>query len=97
MASKNLKAVAIRGTKGVGNLADPSGFMNAVNEGKAVLAENPVTGQGLPAYGTQVLMNVINEIGALPTNNMKEVQFDGAHAISGEAMHEPRKSDGRPN
>jgi aldehyde:ferredoxin oxidoreductase len=97
MASKNLKAVAIRGTQGVGNLADPAGFMKAVNEGKAVLAENPVTGQGLPTYGTQVLMNVINEIGALPTNNMKEVQFDGAHAISGEAMHEPRKSDGRPN
>ena len=26
-----------------------------------------VTGQGLPKYGTQVLMNVINEIGAMPT------------------------------
>jgi len=97
MASKNLKAVAVRGTKGVGNLADPAGFMQAVKEGKAVLAENAVTGQGLPTYGTQVLMNVINEVGALPTNNMKEVQFEGAHAISGEAMHEPRKSDGRPN
>ena len=97
MASKNLKAVAIRGTLGVGNLADPAAFMQAVNDAKAVLAENPVTGQGLPAYGTQVLMNVINEIGALPTNNMKDVQFDGAHAISGEAMHEPRKSDGKPN
>lgn len=97
MASKNLKAVAVRGTLGVGNLADPAGFMKAVNDAKAVLAENPVTGQGLPAYGTQVLMNVINEMGALPTNNMKDVQFDGAHAISGEAMHEPRKSDGKPN
>jgi len=97
MASKNLKAVAVRGTKGVGNLADAQGFMQAVKDGKAVLAENAVTGQGLPTYGTQVLMNVINEVGALPTRNMREVQFEGAHAISGEAMHEPRKSDGKPN
>ncbi len=97
MASKNLKAVAVRGTLGVGNIDKPEQFMQAVNEGKKVLAENPVTGQGLPAYGTQVLMNVINEIGALPANNMQDVQFDGAHDISGEAMHEPRKSDGKPN
>jgi aldehyde:ferredoxin oxidoreductase len=97
MASKNLKAVAIRGSKGVGNLKDPIRFMNTVKEQKQVLADNAVTGQGLPTYGTQVLMNVINELGALPTRNMREVQFEGAHDVSGEAMHEPRKSDGKPN
>lgn len=97
MASKNLKAVAVRGTKGIGNIKDPARFMDAVNAGKKVLAENAVTGQGLPAYGTQVLMNVINEMGALPANNMQDVQFEGAQNVSGEAMHEPRKSDGKPN
>ncbi len=97
MASKNLKAVAVRGTLGVGNIADPKGFMDAVNAGKQVLAENAVTGQGLPTYGTQVLMNVINGMGAMPTRNMREVQFAGAEKISGEAMHEPRASDGKPN
>jgi aldehyde:ferredoxin oxidoreductase len=97
MASKNLKAVAVRGTLGVGNIKDPTKFMQAVNAGKQVLADNAVTGQGLPKYGTQVLMNVINEIGALPTRNMKEVQFEGANRVSGEAMHEPRRSDGKPN
>ena len=97
MASKNLKAVAVRGTKGVGNIKDPARFMQATQEAKAVLAENAVTGEGLPAYGTQVLMNIVNEIGALPTRNMREVQFEGAHSVSGEAMHEPRKSDGKPN
>ncbi len=97
MASKNLKAVAVRGTLGVGNLKDPRRFMQVVAEAKKVLADNPVTGQGLPTYGTQVLMNVINESGALPTRNMREVQFEGAEQVSGEAMHEPRKSDGRPN
>ena len=97
MASKNLKAVAVRGTKGVGNIKDPGAFMQAVNAGKKVLAENAVTGQGLPTYGTQVLMNVINEVGAMPTRNMREVQFEGASKISAEAMHEPRESDGKPN
>ncbi|MGB5453381.1 MAG: aldehyde ferredoxin oxidoreductase family protein [Sedimenticolaceae bacterium] len=97
MASKNLKAVAIRGSLGVGNIADPKAFMEAVNAGKQVLAENAVTGQGLPTYGTQVLMNVINGMGALPTRNMREVQFAGAEKISGEAMHEPRASDGKAN
>lgn len=97
MASKNLKALAVRGTRGVGNVKDPQRFMQTTNEQKQVLADNAVTGQGLPTYGTQVLMNVINEIGALPTRNCGEVQFEGAHNISGEAMHEPRKSDGKPN
>lgn len=97
MASKNLKAVAVRGTRGVGNIKDPRAFMQAVNDGKKVLAENAVTGEGLPALGTQVLMNVINEVGAMPTRNMREVQFEGASKISGEAMKEPRKSDSKPN
>ncbi|MCY4149065.1 MAG: aldehyde ferredoxin oxidoreductase family protein [Gammaproteobacteria bacterium] len=97
MASKNLKAMAVRGTLGVGNVRDPKQFMQVTAEQKQVLAENAVTGQGLPAMGTQVLMNVINEIGALPTNNMREVQFEDANKISAEAMAEPRESDGKPN
>ncbi|MEG3618267.1 aldehyde ferredoxin oxidoreductase family protein [Magnetovibrio sp. PR-2] len=96
MGSKNLKAMAVRGTKGVA-VDDPAAFVKATNDGKAVLAENAVTGEGLPALGTQVLMNVINETGALPTHNFKDVQFDGAADISGEAMQEPRRSDGKPN
>lgn len=97
MASKNLKAVAIRGTRGVGNIKDPMAFMKATNDGKKVLADNAVTGEGLPALGTQVLMNVMNEVGGMPTRNMREVQFEGASKISGEAMHEPRDSDGKAN
>jgi aldehyde:ferredoxin oxidoreductase len=94
MAAKNLKAVAVRGTLGLGNVKEPVAFMQAVNDGKKVLADNAVTGEGLPTYGTQVLMNIINEVGAMPTRNMREVQFEGAEKISGEAMHEPRAADG---
>ena len=97
MASKNLKAVAVRGTRGIENVDDAKAFMSAIADGKAVLAENAVTGQGLPAYGTQVLMNVINGIGGLPARNMRDVGFEGAEHISAEAMAEPRKSDGKPN
>ena len=97
MASKNLKAVAVRGTRGIRNIEDPAAFMRAVANGKKVLAENEVTSAGLPKFGTQVLMNIINEVGAMPTRNMREVEFEGAGKISAEAMHEPRKTDGQPN
>jgi aldehyde:ferredoxin oxidoreductase len=95
MGSKNLKAIAVRGTLGVGNIADPEAFMKVTAEKKKILADNGVTGQGLPAYGTQVLMNVINEIGALPTRNHRDVQFEGAKDISAEAMATPRATDGK--
>lgn len=95
MGSKNLKAVAIRGTKGVSGIKDFGNFLKATNDAKKVLADNAVTGQGLPKYGTQVLMNVINEIGALPTRNHRDVQFEDASKISAEAMHEKRESDGK--
>lgn len=95
MGSKNLKAIAVRGTKGVGNIRDPKAFMKVTFEKKKILHDNAVTGQGLPTFGTQVLMNVINEIGALPTRNHQDVQFEGAKDISAEAMATPRESDGK--
>ena len=39
----------------------------------------------------------VNELGALPTRNGQDVQFEGAHDISAEAMAEPRESDGEAN
>lgn len=93
--SKNLKAIAVRGTKGVGGIANPKEFMKVTFEKKQILKDNAVTGQGLPTYGTQVLMNVINEIGSLPTRNHRDVQFEGARKISAEAMLEKRPTDGK--
>ena len=95
MGSKNLKAIAVRGTIGVGNIRDPKAFMKVTYEKKKILHDNAVTGQGLPAFGTQVLMNVINEVGALPTRNHQDVQFESAKDISAEAMAAPRASDGK--
>jgi len=77
MGSKNLKAIAVRRHAGCGQLADPAAsFMKATVAAKKMLADNAVTGQGLPKFGTQVLMNVINEMAALPTRNHADVQFE---------------------
>ena len=96
MGSKNVKAIGVRGTQGV-KVRDGKAFLAAAFAGKKVLQQNAVTGQGLPSFGTQVLMNVINEAGAMPTRNSREVQFEGAHDISAEAMATPRKTDGQKN
>jgi aldehyde:ferredoxin oxidoreductase len=96
MGSKNLKAVAIRGTRGV-RVKDGKRFLAASMAAKKVLADNPVTGAGLPAMGTQVLMNVINETGALPTRNHRDSQFESANDIGAEAMAKVRETDGRAN
>ena len=96
MGSKKLKAIVVRGTVGV-KVNDAMAMMKTSNAAKEILAENAVTGEGLPTHGTQVLMNVINELGALPTRNGHDVQFEGAHDISAEAMAEPRESDGEAN
>lgn len=43
---------------------------------------------GLKNYGTNVLQNIINEAGALPTKNWHEGRFEYAGKIGGEAVHE---------
>ena len=89
MGSKNLKAIAVRGTGGV-RIADPAGFMGSQWAMKAKVKKHPITGGGLPTYGTNVLMNVINEHGALPTRNHLESQMAGANKIGGETLRERR-------
>jgi aldehyde:ferredoxin oxidoreductase len=53
-----------------------------------------VTGQGLPAYGTNVLTNVINEAGAYPTKNFMWGRFDNCAKISGETQAELENARG---
>ena len=89
MGSKNLKAIAVRGTGGV-SLADPLAFMQGMWTMREKLRESPVTSQGLPVYGTEVLVNVINEHGALPTRNHQQSVFEEAEDISGETLTETR-------
>ena len=74
--------------------ADPEKFKAANKEFVAGLRKHPVTGEGLPAYGTNVLTNVINEAGGYPTRNFSTGQFEGASKISGETQAELENARG---
>ena len=85
MGSKNLKAVVAKGTQSV-KVAHPKEFMAACLAVVKKLKESPVTGGGLPKYGTPILVNVINAHGFLPTRNFQQGQFEGADKLSGETI-----------
>ena len=89
MGSKNLKAIAVRGTGGVA-VASPRAMMQATWAAKKKLKESPITGEGLRVYGTPILFNPINEHGGLPTNNHQQSQFADVEGISGERMTDTR-------
>ncbi|MBN1615080.1 MAG: aldehyde ferredoxin oxidoreductase family protein [Deltaproteobacteria bacterium] len=82
MGSKNLKAVAVRGTGAV-RVADPKAFRELVLGCRKKLA--PGTG-GLTKYGTDMLINVMNQVGGLPTRNFRESQFTTADKVGGESL-----------
>ena len=84
MGSKNLKAIAVRGTVGV-TVDNPKAFMEAVKEAKAKLATSPDI-QGLTSDGTNDMINLMQEFGGLPTRNFQQVQFDGVDKINPAAM-----------
>jgi aldehyde:ferredoxin oxidoreductase len=63
---------------------DPEKFREANKRWIDGLKKHPVTGEGLPAYGTNVLTNILNEAGGYPTKNFTWGRFDGCSKISGE-------------
>ncbi|MFR3390272.1 MAG: aldehyde ferredoxin oxidoreductase family protein [[Clostridium] scindens] len=81
-------AVAVKGTKSI-YVARPEGFMDAIENARKVLKAHPVTGEGLGAYGTEILVNIINESGALPLRNGRDGSlYADADNISGETLAE---------
>ena len=89
MGSKGVKVIVLddAGMK-MRSPKDPEKFKAANKIFVEGLRKHPVTGEGLPAYGTNVLVNVVNEAGGFPTHNFKSGRFDGASKISGEALAE---------
>jgi aldehyde:ferredoxin oxidoreductase len=87
MGSKNLKAIAVAGADRPG-IADQEiyDFIN-YEAGKMVKA-SPRTSQGLPEFGTSVLVNLMNWYGVLPTRNFQQGEFEYAEEISGERLRE---------
>ena len=89
MGSKGVKVI-IMDDKGLSNRApkDPEKFKAANKAFTEGLKKHPVTGEALPAYGTNVLANIINEAGGYPTNNFHTGTFKGVGKISGETQAE---------
>lgn len=85
MGSKNLKAVVVKGSSRP-EIADPDKLKEVVKRVNEKIRENGVTGQGLPTYGTAVLVNIINEGGVYPTFNFQQATFDHAEETSGETL-----------
>ena len=86
MASKNLKAVVVRGTKKP-DIFDPKALAALNRTGPKAIPENPDM-DGLAKFGTAVVVLFNNTIGTLPTRNYNEGQFEGCEPISGEKMAE---------
>jgi len=89
MGSKRIKAIILddSGMK-MRPPKDADKFRDANRKFVEGLRKHPVTGEGLPAYGTNVLTNVLNEAGGYPTYNFKQGTFSGASKLSGEAQAE---------
>ncbi len=85
MGSKNLKAVAVVGTHAV-EVANPPDFEKAVMVARQKISEHPVGGTGLRLFGTNVLVNILNSVGSLPTRNFNDGYFPTADKIGGESL-----------
>ncbi len=95
MGSKGVKVIVLDDTgMKMREPKDPEKFKAANKKFVEGLKSHPVTGQALPAYGTNVLTNILNEAGAYPTRNFKEGRFEGGSKISGEAAAEREKQRG---
>jgi aldehyde:ferredoxin oxidoreductase len=84
MGSKNLKAVAVRGSRKT-TMADPEAIKTLLSD---IREPMKVGTAGLKQYGTTILVNVINKIGALGVRNLQTEFYDKADAISGETFKE---------
>lgn len=90
MGSKWIKYITLdaTGTQKSVPLADGDKFKTASKTFAKALLDHPVCGEGLGAYGTNVLVNIVDAVGGLPTHNFRSGHFDKHEKISGEKMAE---------
>lgn len=83
--SKRLKAIAVRGHMKP-PIAREELFREVVKKSMEYVRRSPVTSEGLPKYGTAILVNIINAHGIFPTRNFQTGVFPEAEKISGETI-----------
>lgn len=86
MGSKRLKAIAVRGTKKI-KFAHEKAFQKVANKQFELLGES-MLGAGLQAYGTTLVLDMVNVCGGLPTRNWQTGVCSFAEEINGEALSE---------
>ena len=95
MGSKKIKCITVDAEKfNEVAYADADKFKAASKIFTKALQDNPISGEGLPAFGTNVLVNIINEAGGLPTRNFRTGKSENAELICGETMAENIKERG---
>lgn len=88
MGSKNLKAVAVRGTGGV-RIAKPEAFMKAVWEMRSTMQDNPGR-KSFSELGTAATIDMTQAFGGLPTRNFQQGQFEEYENLNGNTIKETR-------
>jgi aldehyde:ferredoxin oxidoreductase len=87
MGSKNLKSIVATGKNKPG-IANKENYEFVNYEAGKMVKASPRTSQGLPEFGTSVLVNLMNWYGVLPTNNFQLGEFATAEKISGERLRD---------
>lgn len=87
MASKNLKAIAIRGSGGP-PIMKKAFFYGAVREAFKTIESSPSTSEMLRTYGSNHMSEWMQEIGGWPTRNFQVGQFEGFSRIGTRAYAE---------
>jgi aldehyde:ferredoxin oxidoreductase len=86
MGSKRLKAIAVRGTKKI-EIAQEKAFQDVAAKQFELLNES-ILGAGLEAYGTTLVLDMVNVCGGLPTRNWQTGVCSFAEEINGESLSE---------
>ncbi len=86
MGSKNLKAIAVRGDRGI-HVADRTGFKQAVDEAVQAILTDPLY-DSAKTYGTLAITGMAQAMGFLPTRNFQQSTFGGADKLRGEVFLE---------
>jgi len=86
MGSKRLKAIAVRGSKEIA-IAQEKAFHEVAGKQFELLNES-ILGAGLEAYGTALVLDMVNVCGGLPTRNWQTGVCSFAEKINGESLSE---------
>ena len=86
MGSKNLKAIVTKSKNKQIPTFNEEEFKVAALDAAKKLKEHGVTGEGLPTYGTAILVNIINSVGSYPYKNFQFGEDPDADMTSGETL-----------